>query len=356
MTLMRITSPHTHSPRNTSSVMRLVIFATFPGLAALIWQFGVGVLINIALASLTALVCEAAILKLRQRPVHFYLGDYSALVTAMLLGLALPPYCPWFVVVVGTAIAIVIAKHLYGGMGFNPFNPAMIGYVVLLISFPVEMTQWGIPRSVLPEGLSFMDIAVALRTVLASEPVLDAFTMATPLDVLKQNNSLDIVQLYNSESVFTGATLAGAGWEWVNLGFLAGGMFLLYKKVFSWHAPVGMLVSITVLASLFYDAGSASGGGSPVFHLLSGGTMLGAFFIVTDPVTSAASKKGRLIYGAAAGALVYVIRAWGNYPDAVAFSVLLMNFAAPFIDYYTLPRTYGHSKSRRATEAVEPSN
>lgn len=353
MSLMRITSPHAHSPRSTSSVMRLVILATLPGLAALVWQFGTGVLINITLAAVTALVCEAAILKLRQRPVLFYLGDYSALVTAILLGLALPPFCPWFVVVVGTAIAIVIAKHLYGGMGFNPFNPAMIGYVVLLISFPVEMTQWGVPRNALVEGQSLIGLAEALKAVYASEPVLDAYTMATPLDVLKQNNSLNISQLYSQESTFRGAVLAGAGWEWVNLGFLVGGLFLLYKKVFSWHAPLGMLLSITVLASVFYDGGSVNSGGSPVFHLLSGATMLGAFFIVTDPVTSAVSKKGRLIYGAMAGALVYVIRTWGNYPDAVAFSVLLMNFAAPFIDYYTLPRTYGHARSKRATAVVD---
>lgn len=353
MTLMRITSPHAHSPGGTSNVMRLVILATLPGMAALVWQFGGGVVINITLASLTALVCEALVLKLRNRPVLFYLGDYSALVTAVLLGLALPPYCPWFVVVVGTAIAIIIAKHLYGGMGFNPFNPAMIGYVVLLISFPVEMTQWGVSRSALSEGQSLLGINQALTAVLSSEPLLDAYTMATPLDVLKQNNSHELAQLYNSHPVFSDAILVGAGWEWVNLGFLVGGLFLLYKKVFSWHAPIGMLLSISLLAVVFYDGGNVSSGGSPLFHLLSGGTMLGAFFIVTDPVTSAVSKKGRLIYGVAAGALVYVIRVWGNYPDAVAFSVLLMNFAAPFIDYYTLPRTYGHSKSRRATEAVD---
>ena len=140
---------------------------------------------------------------------------------------------------------------------------------------------------------------------------------------------------------------AGSG---SNLGFLAGGLFLLYKRVFTWHAPVAMLVALFLISGIFYDGGSSASGGSPVLHLLSGATMLGAFFIVTDPVTSAVSNRGRLIYGAAIGVLVYLIRTWGNYPDAVAFAVLLLNFAAPFIDYYTLPRTYGHTKARRATE------
>ena len=124
------------------------------------------------------------------------------------------------------------------------------------------------------------------------------------------------------------------------------GIFLIYKKIFTWHAPVAMLVSLSIASIIFYDNGSSESGGSLIFHLLSGGTMLGAFFIVTDPVTSATSRVGKLIYGGSIGVLIYIIRAWGNYPDGVAFAVLLMNFAAPFIDYYTVPRSYGHEKSR----------
>jgi len=353
MTLMRISSPHAHSARDTSSVMRLVMLATLPGVVALAGFFGPGVLINIAVSAVTALVSETLVLVVRRRPVLFYLRDGSALVTALLLGLALPPYCPWWVVVVGSAIAIIIAKHLYGGLGFNPFNPAMVAYVTLLISFPVEMTQWAAPNPVWADTASVIGIEAALRQVFFGVGALDGYTMATPLDLFKQKGELDVAQLYDREAIFTNGSVAGAGWEWVNLAFLVGGLFLLYKKVFSWHAPVAMLVAIALMAALFYDNGSVDSGGSPIYHLLSGGTMLGAFFIVTDPVTSAVSKKGKLIYGAAVGVLVYIIRTWGNYPDAIAFSILLLNFTAPFIDYYTLPRTYGHINPRRATDTGE---
>lgn len=346
-----VTSPHTSSTRTTASIMRLVIIATVPGMVSLVALFGQGVLINVLLTCVSALVCEALILRIRQRPIVCYLGDYSALLTAVLLGVALPPYCHWTVPVIGSAIAIIVAKHLYGGLGFNLFNPAMVAYVALLISFPVEMTKWAAPTLVQVNGQSIeIGMLEALRHVFSSSGAIDGYTMATPLDLFKQKGEANIIQLYQQESVFASGFAAGAGWEMVNLAFLLGGLFLLYKKVFSWHAPAGMLGAIILMAALFYQDGSASSGGSPMFHLLSGGTMLGAFFILTDPVTSAASNKGRLIYGAAAGVLIYIIRVWGNYPDAVAFAVLLMNFTAPFIDYYTLPRTYGHSKPPRATE------
>lgn len=328
-----------------------VLVATVPGVMALSHFFGIGTLFNIALACITALACEAGVLKLRQRPIKSFLSDNSALVTAVLLGVALPPYCPWWIVVVGVAFAIVIAKHLYGGLGYNPFNPAMVGYVVLLISFPLEMTQWISPRNILPEGQDMVGPISALAKIWAGIPFgeqLDAVTGATPLDIFKHYHGETTADIYAQEAIFNRARWAGAGWEWVNVGFLAGGIFLLYKKIFTWHAPLSMLATLFLLALLFNDGGSSDSGGAPLFHLLSGGTMLGAFFIITDPVTSASSNLGRMIYGAGVGLIVYVIRVWGNYPDAVAFGVLLMNFAAPFIDYYTVPRTYGHNKRQRA--------
>ncbi len=352
MALINITSPHAHGENSTARVMQLVIFATLPGLVCLSWFFGWGSLINIVIAAITAIVCEAIALRLRQRPVMFYLKDYSALVTAVLLGLALPPLAPWWLIVVGTLFAILIAKHLYGGLGYNPFNPAMVGYVVLLISFPVQMTTWPAPYPLLAEGVSLPTLAESLQIVfpfLAEQPI-DAITAATPLDTLRHNSGLLLDQIYQTEATFTHGEWAGAGWEWVNLGFMVGGIFLLYHRVFSWHAPVSMLASLAFLSALFYDGGSSSSQGSPQFHLLSGATMLGAFFIVTDPVSSATSKLGRMIYGALTGLLIFIIRAWGNYPDAIAFAVLIMNFAAPLIDNYTLPRTYGQNKRRRATE------
>ncbi|MFL3654856.1 MAG: electron transport complex subunit RsxD [Halioglobus sp.] len=342
MALMRLTSPHAHGPMSTQRVMQSVLLATIPGVIVLTHFFGFGTLVNILWGSIVALACEALALKLRRRPLGFYLKDYSALVTAVLLCIALPPYAPWWLITVGIASSILLAKHLYGGLGYNPFNPAMVGYVILLISFPIQMTAWAPPRG-LGELPGFMEALQACFTPSA----YDATTMATPMDLLKQNNSLLIKDLWNQYPQF--GRWSGLGWEWANIAFLAGGVWLLYQRIFTWHAPVAMLVTLGLLAAIFYDGGSSASGGSPLFHLLGGATMFGAFFIVTDPVSSAVSLRGRLIFGALIGVLIYTIRIKGNYPDSVAFAVLIMNFAAPFIDYYTQPRTYGH-RDKRAGE------
>jgi len=347
MGLLKITSPHAHGALSTAQVMRWVIYCTLPGMFTLAYFFGIGVFFNVALAAAGCLGFEALILKMRNRPLGFYLGDYSALVTAILLGLALPPYCPWWLVIVGSFCAIVLAKQLYGGMGLNPFNPAMVAYVILLVSFPVPMTQWATPVSVV-DGHQLLGISDAINKVFFGQQI-DGYASATVLDVMKQNTSLTLSELYTKEPLLTQGHFASAGWEWVNLAFLCGGLVLLYKRIFTWHAPISMLIALALMAALFYDNGSSHSGGSPLYHLFSGATMLGAFFIVTDPVTSAVSTKGRIIYGAAIGMLIYVIRVWGKgYPDGVAFAVLFMNFAAPFVDYYTTPRAYGHKKARSA--------
>ncbi len=344
MAQQTLSSPHLRGALTTARVMQLVLLATVPGIIALTWHFGIGTLLNLAWACSFAVALEAAMLRLRKRPIGFYLSDCSALVTAVLLAVALPPAAPWWLIAVGMLAAIVFAKHLYGGMGYNPFNPAMVGYVVLLISFPVQMTAWVPPR----ESGALLGAMEAIQRSLALAPQaqIDAVTMATPLDLLRQNSALLIEDLWQQNPQF--GQWGGAGWEWVNLAFLAGGLFLLQRRIFTWHAPVAMLAALGLMAALFYDGGSSASGGSPLFHWLSGATMLGAFFIVTDPVTSAVSTRGKLIYGAAIGVLVYLIRHWGNYPDAVAFAVLLLNFAAPFIDYYTQPRVYGHGATRPA--------
>lgn len=344
-------SPHIHGPMSTSKVMQCVLWATLPGLVASTWHFGWGALINVGLAIIAALSFEAMIMALRKRPIIFYLRDYSAVVTAVLLGIALPPLAPWWLVTIGIFFAIVVAKHLYGGLGYNPFNPAMVGYVVLLISFPVEMTTWLTPRDLLASGIQLPNFIESLQIVFAmGPPSLDALTGATPLDVFKHSTGLLVEQLYQEQPLFSQATIVSYGWEWVNLGYLLGGLWLLYKRIFTWHAPTAMLASLTLMSVFFYDSGSSTSGGTPFMHLLTGATMLGAFFIVTDPVTAPASNRGRFIYGLGVGMLIYIIRVWGNYPDAVAFAVLLMNFSAPLIDNYFLPRTYGHAKARKATE------
>jgi H+/Na+-translocating ferredoxin:NAD+ oxidoreductase subunit D len=337
MALVRITSPHAHGNISTGRVMQHVLLATVPGIIVLTHFFGFGTLVNILWGCTVAVACEILALKLRRRPLGFYLRDYSALVTATLLCIALPPYAPWWLIAVGIACAILLAKHLYGGLGYNPFNPAMAGYVILLISFPLQMTSWAPPR-----GLGETPGLLEALQACFSPGSYDGITMATPLDLLKQNNSLLLRDLWAQTPQF--GRWAGIGWEWANIAFLAGGAWLLYQRIFSWHTPVAMLVGLGLMAAIFYDGGSSASGGSPLFHLLSGATMFGAFFIVTDPVTSAVSVRGRLIYGALIGALVYIIRVRGNYPDAVAFAVLIMNFAAPFIDHYTQPRAYGHPR------------
>ena len=173
---------------------------------------------------------------------------------------------------------------------------------------------------------------------------IDALSGATPLDTFKtyagQHEVLDTHPTLHG-------LLGGYGWEWVNLAFLAGGLYLIWKKIITWHIPVGMLGGIFFLSGFFNTAVDADNYGSILFHMLSGGTMLGAFFIATDPVTAATSNKGKIIYGALIGVLTYIIRTWGGYPDAIAFSVVLLNLAAPLIDYYTQPRTYGHSKPNK---------
>ena len=342
MALPRITSPHAKGPSRTQRVMLLVLAATLPGVIVLTWLYGAGTLINMAWACAAALGFEAATLKLRQRPVGFFLRDGSVLVTAVLLALALPPYSPWWLTLIATGCAVVFGKQLYGGLGQNPFNPAMIGYVVVLISFPVEMTTWPVPHSV--------GLGAGLQHILGIASLPDGWTQATALDVLKVNKSLTIDELWSNPAF---GHFGGIGSEVVNLAFLAGGLFLLHKRLFSWHAPVGMLAALVVMSLVFWNGSGSDSNGSPLFHLLSGATMLGAFFIVTDPVSSATSPLGRLIFGVGVGILVYVIRAWGGYPDGVAFGVLLMNLAAPTIDYYTRPRTYGHRKAERGFKLGE---
>ncbi|MFT5710048.1 MAG: electron transport complex protein RnfD [Halioglobus sp.] len=335
MALMRITSPHAHGPMSTTLVMQNVLLALIPGVIVLTNFFGFGTLVNIIWGCTLAIAFESLALLLRGRPPVFYLKDLSAVVTATLLCVALPPYSPWWLIAVGIASAILIAKHFYGGLGYNPFNPAMVGYVVLLISFPLQMSSWSPPR-----GAGEVPGLMQALQACFSPASFDGVTMATPLDILRQNNSMLIKDLWKQTPQF--GRWGGLGWEWANIAFLAGGVWLLYQRIFTWHAPVAMLASLGLMASLFYDGGSSASGGSPLFHWLSGATMLGAFFIITDPVTSAVSLRGRLIYGALIGVLIYLIRVWGNYPDAVAFAVLIMNFAAPFIDYYTQPTSYGH--------------
>jgi len=339
MSLMHVSSPHVHKPvSSVEQVMKQVLLATIPGVLVLTWFFGPGTIINIVFGSALALAFEAWALWLRGKDYKTPLRDHSAIVTATLLCIALPPYAPWWLIAVGIGVSVLLGKHVFGGLGYNPFNPAMVGYVVLLVSFPLQMSSWTEPR-----GIGEVPGIVDVFTALFATSSYDAVTAATPLDLFRQNSGMLFDDLMQSKAELTGP-IAGLGWDWVNLAFLAGGIWLLRQRIFTWHAPVGMLAALTICAALGYDEGSSTGGGSVLFHLFSGATMFGAFFIITDPVSSAVSNKGRLIFGAMVGILVYLIRVHGNYPDAVAFGVLLLNFAAPLIDQYTQPTVYGTKK------------
>ena len=332
-------SPYIQNNENVSRMMLAVIYALIPGTLVYIHFFGFGVIINIIIAVVTALICEVTILKIRNRPIKPFIYDGTAVLTAILLALALPTLTPWWLAALGSGFAIIIAKHLYGGMGYNPFNPAMVGYAMLLIAFPKEMTTW-IPAET--HGLNFFDtLNHSLFETLPAGMSYDALTMATPLDSIKTQLSLGYTlnEIKTNNAALFG-NIAGYGWEWINILFLMGGLVLIAIKVISWHIPVSMLGALAFMAMIFNfsDAGSYS---SISFHLFGGAAMLGAFFIATDPVTAAVSNKGRLIYGAGIGILVYVIRTWGGYPDAIAFSVLLMNMAVPMIDYYNKPPVFG---------------
>lgn len=345
MSLIRLSSPHVYKANSTANMMRLVMLAMLPGILAMTVFFGWGTVIQIIWAGLLALGFEAVILKLRKRPVLFHLNDGSAIVTAMLLAVAIPPFAPWWMTLVGVFVAIVLGKHLYGGLGQNPFNPAMVAYALLLISFPVEMTRWTTPFVLNGDGWQIAPFLDTLKAIFAAADNLwyDSFTGATPLDEIRHRGGLTTEEAWRQSTVLS----QGIGaWHAVSAAWLMGGIFLLYRKVITWHAPISMLLALALCSSMFFGF-DPDNYADPFFHLSTGATMLAAFFIITDPVSSATSNRGRIVFGASIGILIFIIRTWGNYPDGVAFAVLLMNLAAPFIDIYTQPRSYGHNRAKK---------
>ncbi len=330
-----------HARHSTPQIMRQLMLALLPAIAAHVWLFGPGILVGLLLCSLFAIGFETLALLMRGQPLGFYLRDNTALVTAWLLALSMPTLAPWWLYLLGTFFAIIVAKHLYGGLGQNLFNPAMVGYAVLIISFPVQMTQWAAPAALAAHIPSLAD---AFDLVFAGQGALspDAYTSATPLDSLKtQLRAGTALADIMSQPIY--GHIAGSGGEIVALTFLLGGLYLLGRRLITWHIPLAFIIGIAVTAALlqWHDPAHFVG---PLFHLASGGAMLGAFFIATDPVTAASTPKGKLIYAAGAGFLTVIIRSFGNFPDGVAFAVLLMNIAAPLIDVYTQPRVFGTTK------------
>ncbi len=341
MSSVLVSSPFLSPSESLRKLMMQVLVALVPGTLVYVWFFGFGVVVNIVLACVMAIAFEAGILRLRNKAVKPHITDGSALVSAWLFALCLPMHSPWWLVVVGIGFTMIAGKHLYGGLGFNPFNPAMVGYVALLISFPREMTSWHLPSTVTGETLGLLD-SIRFSFTGAVPDQWDSLTGATPLDHVRTQLGLEVSMSEITSSPLFG-TLAGSGWEWIALGWLVGGIWMLYKHTIRWHIPVSMLGSLTAISLLFYLINPESSP-SPLFHLLSGASLIGAFFIATDPVSAATTNTGRIIYGAFIGLLIYIIRTWGGYPDAVAFAVLLANICVPLIDYYTQPKAYGEQE------------
>jgi electron transport complex protein RnfD len=336
-------APHYSPSVTVGGVMRQVLYALVPGIAAHAWFFGPGVLFQILLAAVFAIGLEALALMVRRKPVRLFLGDYSAVVTAVLFALCVPPLAPWWIALVGMVFAILIAKHLYGGLGGNLFNPAMVGYVVVLVSFPQVMTAWLPASGITGQAPGWVDSAL---TIIAGQPPggvgWDAISSATLLDAIRNSASTGVsIESLRGTAVFGSA--AGRGWEWVALGYALGGAWLLARRVISWQVPAAVIGSALALGALAWLADPGHNP-SPIIDLLSGALVLGAFFIATDPVSGCTSPKGRLFFGAGVGILTIVIRRWGGYPDGLAFAVLLMNMAAPLIDRFTRPRIFGHER------------
>ena len=331
-----ISPPYLTQNVSVRRIMLQVLAALLPAIAAYVWLLGPAVLVQLGIATVSALLAEALMLRLLDKPLGLFLGDGSALVTGWLIALAFPPLAPWWLVAVGTLFAIVIAKHLYGGLGQNPFNPAMIAFAVCIVSFPALMSQW--PAVGQPAG-----VGDQIAVIFGLAPRLDSMTGATPLDALKTALKLGEGQT-SVGSVMADANIfgqiAGHGWEWVAATYLLGGLWLWQRKVIGWHLPCSFLAGIAAIAGGLW-LWNPEQFASPLFHLFSGGTMLGAFFIVTDPVSGSTTPKGKLIFGFAAGLLAYLIRVFGGYPDGVAFAVLLLNLCVPLIDLYTQPPIFG---------------
>lgn len=353
-------SPHNHIQDKTSALMRAVIYAAIPGVCAQWYFFGWGNIIHIILAMSTAFLAEFFVLSLRDdKKLKHQLLDGSALLTALLLGISLPALAPWWITVLGSLFAIIIVKQLYGGLGHNPFNPAMAAYVMLLVSFPLQMTSWQPPLALMSLPLDFQNTLWMIITGFTLDGYsleqlrmhIDGYTMATPLDTLKTNLTLGKTITESATQVVFGEHFS-FGWEWINLSFLVGGCLLILKKAIDWRTPVSFLTSLWLCTFIAYSI-NPDANASTFFHWFSGGTMLAAFFILTDPVSGATSTKGRIVFAALAGFLVFIIRKFGGYPDAIAFAVLLCNMSAPLIDQYTRPRAYGHIKTSPQPKQAE---
>ncbi len=301
--------------------MRAVLYSLVPACGVAVYFFGPSALSVLLIATLGCLATEAVCQRMMGQPVS--IADGSAAITGVLLALNLPPSSPWWMTLLGAVIAIFIGKQVYGGLGSNPFNPALVARVVLLISFPVQMTTWSAPA---PLGSG-----------------LDLVTTATPLGEWKNavmlTGEMPAAMQGGTLNFFLG-NMPGCIGEVSALALLLGAAYLFYRKILTWHIPATYVGTVIVLSGIFWLVNPAKYP-SPMFHLLTGGLVLGAFYMATDMVTTPVSIRGMLVFGVGCGVLTVLIRLFGGYPEGVSFAILLMNAATPLIDRYTKPRTFG---------------
>ncbi|MBQ9339454.1 MAG: RnfABCDGE type electron transport complex subunit D [Paludibacteraceae bacterium] len=320
-------APHVHSGDSVRRNMLNVIIALLPAFIVSVVAFGWGVLIVSATSVASCLLFEWLIAKfiMKEEPT---IGDCSAVLTGLLLAFNLPSNLPLWIVVIGALVAIGVGKMSYGGLGQNPFNPALVGRVFLLISFPVQMTTW--PR---PLGFS------------SAMPFVDAETGATPLAIMKNaikagDSSLlnDLPTLWDMAVGYLGGSFG----EVSAIALLIGGIYLLCTKTITWHIPVSILCTVAIFSGILFL--TIPGAAAPQYHLLTGGLMLGAIFMATDYVTSPMTPWGQIIYGIGIGLIVVIIRTWGAYPEGMSFAILIMNAVTTLLNMYIRPKRFGEKK------------
>lgn len=318
-------SPHIHGPDSVKKNMYGVVIALLPALAASIWFFGLGAIIVTLTAVASCVLFEWLIQKYLMKTTPS-ISDGSAAVTGLLLAFNLPTNIPLALIIIGSAVAIGIGKMSFGGLGNNPFNPALVGRVFLLISFPVQMTSWPVP-------------------VESRSQYLDATTGATPLSVMKEGlaSGASVPELMQEVPSYLNlliGNMGGSAGEMAGLALILGGIYLLWKKIITWHIPVSVIGSVVIFTSILHLADPTANAG-PLFHILTGGLLLGAFFMATDYVSSPMSSKGMLLYGTGIGVLTVLIRVFGAYPEGVSFAILIMNGFTPLINRYIKPKRFG---------------
>ena len=345
---------HIGAKASVSHIMWQVMLALMPATVFGLWLFGWPAINLFIVTVLSAIFFEAVCIRLQGRAVKPVIMDGSAILTAWLLAMTLPPWAPWWVGVVGSALAIILGKQVYGGLGQNLFNPAMLARVALLISFPIELTTWA---NVSPLFFSNSPgLIESWHITFSGIDNLDAMTGATTLGYIKTEFSQNHL-LSESLKEYSGL-LNFIGWGRGSLSETsvillgAGGVWLLRQGIIQWHIPASLLLTVAIFASIFHlidDQHYVS----PMLHLSSGGLILTAFFIATDYVTSPNTPTGQIVFGAGCGFLIFVIRTWGAYPEGAAFAVLLMNSATPLIDYYIRPRIYGRDRQGKPLEITK---